>query len=220
MQASGISHQSALQALHSLAASREATPANAAQQTTSAGQNLPGAPASSDLPLPPAPLTSWPSSQFDPGALTFLTNLQSSGSSSSGVTAQTVSLTQLDKGVTDLAYALKEIQSALGGAAQTQSAATASLSGASLIGTASIGATSLTRSALAELNALLGGLDRALDPKVALHRHHHRQDQGPSTDTASSGASSTTASAATTSASAGAVPSSDASGADTKTATG
>ena len=202
MQISGTTNNSALQTLQSLINSLETTGISTTNASAGAGQNVQGGQTASLIagPLPSPPAASSLSNQFSPASLAFLTSLQASDSASastSGVAVESVSLTKLNQGLTDLTSALKEIQTALTGSAQTQSAGAASLTGASATSTASASSASLTSSAMAtvlsELNAVLNGLESAATPSSQhAHHHHHR------TESAASGSTSSSSNAATT----------------------
>ena len=179
-----ISNSSSLQALQQLLASLQAGPANTG---AASGQNLQSAdPLVADAP-PPPPQGSSPSNRFSAQALAFLTSLQGA-SPSSGSSAASSPLAQLELGLNDLSSALRDISNAL----NSPDSQAASAGASALTATASPPPLSLTSSilttALNALGALLGDLQA-----VGGARHGHRHGGGD-IQTGSAAASSLTGS--------------------------
>jgi hypothetical protein len=197
VQASGISNNSAMQALDALIASLQSSASNTSFGPFSAGQSLPGgADSTTAASTPTSPPQSTPSSQFSSDALSFLTSLQdiASGVADVAVTAAVGSSPMgmaAGIGVSDVFSALDQLGKSLNsGSASTSSVATASLATASLSATTS---SSLVQ-ALDQLNATL----QSLESTDGTHHHHHHHGEGAAdgsgVQTAGTGSSTTTAS--------------------------
>lgn len=208
MQVNGTNGNSAAQLLQQLINSIETRGANSTSDANSTGQNVQGASAGDDPSTPTPPPPSSFSNQFSPSSLAFLTSLQSSDSSGQ-LKIQTVNLAGLEKGMNDLASALKEIQGSItSGTGQTQSTGTSSLTSSTLTAQSVSLTSSTLATALNQLEATLLSLENGNQTQSSQHHHHHHHTQAASnTDSSSStnssssttGTDSTTSTASTTS---------------------
>jgi hypothetical protein len=198
VQVNGTNGNSAAQLLQQLINSIETRGAAASSDATPTGQNVQGASAGDDQSTPTPPPPSSFANQFSPSSLAFLTSLQSSDSSGQ-LKVQTVNLAGLEKGMNDLASALKEIQGAVtSGTGQTQSTGTTSLT-SSTLSAQSISLTSSTlATALNQLESTLLSLENGSQTQSSHHHHHHHTEAASNTDSSSSTSSSSTTSTAST----------------------